>query len=110
MPKLGNKFNKSTKQLGNKIDKGAHRIGNKMNFALSKSNGVMRKIDNTLSDARNNGAGLLPVVGQAITMAGLASHVGHKITQNAHNNELEKHNRRKAKEEALLSASGGAFV
>jgi hypothetical protein len=110
MSNLGVKFNRSRKQLGQKIDKGGHRMGNKINHALSKSNATMRKIDNTLGDMNRNGAGLLPVVGRGIQFAKLGAHLGHAITNRAHNNELEKYNRRKSTEEAMTNMAGGAFV
>lgn len=110
MSNLGVKFNRSRKQLGQKIDKGGHRMGNKINRALSKSNTTMRKIDNTLGDMNRNGAGLLPVVGRGIQLAKLGTHLGYTVTNRAHNNELEKYNRRKSDEEAMTNMAGGAFV
>jgi hypothetical protein len=52
----------------------------------------------------------LPVVGSGVQVAGFISHLGRKATKTAHKNELEKHNRRKASEEALSSHAGSAFV
>jgi len=106
MPKLGHKFNKSAKRLGSKIEKGGHNLGHKLNMALSKSDGTMRKIDNTMKDLNDSGAGELPIIGLGTKTAGFAAHVGHKATRNA----LERYNRRKATEDALSNSAGSSFV
>ena len=110
MVNLGNKFNKSTKLLGHKIERGSRRLGHKIVSLAGKSDGAMRKIDNSLKEVNSNGGRLIPGVGQAIGVAGFASHMVRKGTSTARRHELEKYNRRKAKQDEATENAGGAFI
>ena len=111
--KIVQKFNKSTKQFGARIEKGAHRIGHKLNNVLARSNGLMRHSDNTMRELNSSGASLLPGIGMGMRVAGVGAHIGHKITESASQHksqDLEKYNRRKAKEDSINNGLGNLFV